>query len=598
MNSLYKSLITILLLSQTACSFNASLFGWSDNSSTTPVEDGDDTTVTKVKGTFPMGDPAFTGEFKNYITATADGKIVFATFDHKVIVASNTGTVLHQFDPVNVDMIMGIAVDSNNKIYITGHYDADADQMTDNYVRFIKKYELDGTFISELATFTDEDPADPAMYIVFSPENPVITSDGSIYVSNHEQIRKYSGAGGTTLLDTIGTAQGSNDGEINGTNTFYVETDGSIYVVDTWTSRLQKFDANGNFVSKFTWPRQVANSIPAGLFRESDGSFVVTERMGADGRVTKFSSTGVLTWVKDGSERPIPNGNPTYDSNMMSLTRYNNKYYLGFRDEVVIYNSDGTFSGQHVKMLSGAAATFRLDNGTFFVGAGNGIHRFNAKGEWQDSFASGRMVYGLTATNDTLYAVDPTTPGLIYKYDFDGNALGTINFGGAGQAMFLSIDKDKNNLYVSDIAGLYKVPVNTEVAAPFGAGTFTMVTGISPQADGTFVILDFDGVAQSTPKRLNADGTLAATTFDVAGSGLSIAYNLATDSTGKIYVSDVIAKKVVIFGSDGTYLTTFTHASIAQPIGIMIDKYDDIFIADGTANNVKKFDKTGAIQVE
>lgn len=574
--------LSTLMLFSSACTMSLDRFGEIISPST---GDGD-SNVTKVKGTFPLGDPAFTGEFKSYLTATPDGKFVFATFDDAIIVTNSLGKVLYQFTPANVHTITGLAVDSSDKIYITGMYASP----NENSLRFLRKFNLDGTNEVELVTYSDEDP-DPMNSMVGRPDSPFVAADGTIYVAILNQIRKYNASGGHT--DTIGTVNGGNDGEIWGNACYFVATDGSVYVADTYSDRVQKFDANGDFESKITWPRNIANGITTSLIRESNGNFVLAERMGMEGRVTAFDSTGAPLWSKDGTER----GSTAYGSDLMSLTKYNNKYYLGYRDELVIYNTDGTFNGRHVKMLNGAAATTRLSDGTFFVGGGNGIHKFNAKGEWQQSFASNQMVYGLVATDSTLYAANPTTPGLIYKYAFDGTSLGSINFGGAGQPIGLSIDKDKN-LFIGDGGGLYKISTVTEASVPIGAGNYTMPIGSSPQKDGTILLLDFDG-ASMTIKRLNSDGTVAAGSFDSAGpAAIGMAYNISTAKDGKVYVSDIVGKKVIVYNADGSYSTTFGNADLTQPLGIYIDVFDDIFIADGTANNVKKFNSAGVLQVE
>lgn len=519
-----------------------------------------------------------------------------------MVVTDSAGNKLHQFTP-SVATITGLAVDSSNNILITW-----TDFSLPDFKRYLKKYDLNGTFISDLVTYGDEDgnpadadPNDLNTYDVVFPENPFIGNDGSIYVSVHGsgsptvQIRKYSTAG--TLLDTIGTVQGSNDGEMNGNQNFFVESDGSVYVVDTWTDRLQKFDANGNFVSKITWPKQVSNSITSSLIREPDGSFVVIERMGAAGRMTAFSSSGVLKWVKDGSERN-DTAYPTYDSNEMSIAKYNGQYYLGFMDEVVIYNTDGSYVGRHAKKLNGPNVTIRLVDGTFFVGTARGIHKYSAKGEWQLSFAPERMIYGLAASNTVVYATDPVTAGLIYKYDFDGNLLGTINYGGVGQPIGLALDKN-GNLFVGDVLGLFKIPTSTEIAAPFGVGAFTTPIGMVPLDDGSIVFMDHN-VAGTVPRKLNADGTLAALTFDTAGPAeIMLGYNIATDSTGKFYVADSVTNKIVVFNSDGTYSKTFSGGNLNQPLNIFIDKYDDIFVPDSQNNVVKKFSSVdGSLQAE
>ncbi|MFV3408424.1 hypothetical protein ACNH6C_07440 [Bdellovibrio bacteriovorus] len=595
---MFKQLSTTLALlgfifTTSACTLSMERFG----ELISPSEEAPDSpNANKVKGTFPLGDPAFTGEFKGHLKATADGLFVFVTFDTEIIVTNNLGKVLHRFTPPDVHTMVGITgltVDSHNKIYITGMYASP----NENSLRFLRKYDLDGSNAQELVTYSDEDP-DPGISMVGLPRNPVVTADGSIYVAVLNQIRKYDSSG--TQVDSIGFVSGDgsgdgvpdDDGEIWGNAIFVVEPDGSVYVADTYSNRIQKFDSDGDYESQFPWPRQLGLETPGGMVRDSSGNFVVTESLGS-GQVTSFSSTGTLLWTKDGTER----GAAAYGGDQMTVTKYDNKYYVSHRDEIVIYGTDGTFLTRHVKMLNGGAATTRLSDGTFFVGAGNGIHKFNAKGEWQLSFASNRVVYGLVATDTTLYAADPMTAGLIHKYAFDGTSLGNINFGGVGQPFGLSIDKDKN-LFVGDAAAMYKISTATEVSTPFGTGNYTMPIGSSPQKDGTVLLIDFNGVSMAI-KRLNADGSVAAGSFDSTGpAAIGVAYNLTTGKDGKVYVGDIVGKKIIVYNADGTYHSSFGSADLTQPIGIYIDSFDDIFVSDGTANNVKKYNSAGVLQTE
>ncbi|UOF02371.1 NHL repeat-containing protein [Bdellovibrio reynosensis] len=610
MGTLYKSLLAILLLTQTACSFNAALFGWSDDSSKTPATDPG-TGAAKVKGSFPLGAFGFTTEHKMFLKSTADGKFVFKTFTNEIVVTDSLGAVLHRFTPA-VGEVTGIAVDSNNKLYITC-----TDSVLPNFTRYLKKFELDGTVIGNLVTYGDEDgnpsdadPNDSNTYVVGRPSSPFVTSDGTVYVAIFSEIRKYNAAG--VLQDTIGLGHGAADGFIQGNPVYYVESDGAVYVVDDYTTRLQKFDSNGDFVSKITWPKQIdyidntsgipvnIQGIPGSIIRNTDGSFVLTEYMGNEGFVVAFSSAGTFLWAKDGSDRNDADY-PVFNGNLMYVSKYNNKYYVGFRDEVAIYNSDGTYAGNHKQRMTGAASVVRLANGTFYVGSGNGIHRYNAKGEWQESFAAGRMIYGLAASDSVLYAVDPTTSGLIYKYSFDGTAQGTITFAGPGaQPMGLSIDKDKTTLYVADGASVYKIPLSTEVAAAFGTGNYDVPAAVSAQKDGTVIVIDIVGGTTTTPKRFNADGTLASTNFDLATSGaIGMSLGVATDSKGRIYVSAALGNKVYVFEANGTFVTTYTSGSLSMPFGMTIDQHDDLFVADSGNSVVKKFSTTdGSIQAE
>nr|WP_295905584.1 NHL repeat-containing protein [uncultured Bdellovibrio sp.] len=583
-NGTSLNFLTMIILSfaLSACSINAEMFGGSkDLNSESPGK-------TTLKGQFPLGDPAFTGEFKNYITAAPSGRFVFASFSNEIYVTTEAGVLLKRFAPTGVTQITGLTVDSNSIIYITGTYDPNP-----NDTRFVRKFDMSGNYLGEVITYTDEGGGSVAL-----PENPYVAADGSIYVSVFSQIRKYNAAG--TLQTTYGSVQGTNDEEIDGAHSFFVETDGTVYVADTWTNRLQKFNANGSFNSKFTWPRQVNTSQLSGLRRETDGSFVLTERMGADGKITAFDGSGTLKWVRDGSER----GTTAYDSNLMSLTKYNGFYYLGYRDSLVLYNAaDGTFHKEYKKLISNPFSVTRSKDGFFFVGAGNGIHKFNAKGEWQTTFgnASGSFYTGIAISSDnTVYVTDVANGGKIFKFDFDGNAQGFLAVPSAATPYGLSIDKD-DTLFIADAGGggLIKLPLSTGIPTSFAVGQYTIPAGVSCQPDGSILIMDFNGVA-SVGKRLNASGTVIDTFGDtgpgtIGGTALGVT---ADPNTGRIYVAHATGNKILVYESNGDYVSEFTNADFRQPFGIYTDSNGDIFVADQLNNNVKKFKSDGTMSLE
>ncbi len=90
-----------------------------------------------------------------------------------------------------------------------------------------------------------------------APRSVAVAPDGSVYVadSRNNRVQKFD-AGGKLVL-TWGTFGASANGQPAPPGTFNepwgvaVGPDGSVYVADTWNHRVQKFDANGQFIS--TW---------------------------------------------------------------------------------------------------------------------------------------------------------------------------------------------------------------------------------------------------------------------------------------------------------------------------------------------------------
>jgi len=128
----------------------------------------------------------------------------------------------------------GIAIDRVGKIYV-----ADAGN---HRVLILKP---DGTFIAEWKG------PEPGFY---GPRRIAIGPDGSIYVvdQGHNRIAKFSPDG--QVLSVWGSA-GNADGQFNDPTSVAVDpATNKVYVADPRNKRIQAFDANGKFVTKWSVP--------------------------------------------------------------------------------------------------------------------------------------------------------------------------------------------------------------------------------------------------------------------------------------------------------------------------------------------------------
>jgi len=128
----------------------------------------------------------------------------------------------------------GIAVDRMSNIYV-----ADASNQC------VQKLAPDGTFIAEWKG------PEPGFY---GPRRIAIGPDDSIYVvdQGHNRIAKFSADGG--VLATWGS-KGNVDGEFNDPTSVAVDAaTNKVYIADPINKRIQVFDANGKFVTKWSVP--------------------------------------------------------------------------------------------------------------------------------------------------------------------------------------------------------------------------------------------------------------------------------------------------------------------------------------------------------
>jgi sugar lactone lactonase YvrE len=131
---------------------------------------------------------------------------------------------------------LGIDVDKKGELYVF-----------DGKLKQIEVYDRDGNYVRSIG--------DPNQFA--RPAGIAVTPDGSrVYAvdiggtsSNEHKVLVFDGQSGKHLFD-IGK-RGIGDGEFNLPRDAVIAPDGSLYVVDGGNFRVEKFDADGKFISKF-----------------------------------------------------------------------------------------------------------------------------------------------------------------------------------------------------------------------------------------------------------------------------------------------------------------------------------------------------------
>lgn len=232
-----------------------------------------------------------------------------------------------------------------------------------------------------------------------------------------------------------------------------VDADGNVYVIDTATSRLQKFDADGNFVASVDVRANAGDvneaSEPWGLGIAPDGTIAVADTFGwkvrlFDSELNRIGEFGRAPDDIDPASNPEPD--ELYGPRDVAFDADGNLWVTdtGF-DRIVVFTRDG----QHVRTIGAGEGPGEgqfdepvgidiASDGTVFV-----ADMFNARvvmlnpdGSWRSAFAvdgwGGRAVTDkpyLTALPDGNVAVTVPNANTVRIYDRNGEVVELLGSG-------------------------------------------------------------------------------------------------------------------------------------------------------------------------
>lgn len=81
-----------------------------------------------------------------------------------------------------------------------------------------------------------------------------------------------------------------------------------------------------------------------------------------------------------------------------------------------------------------------------------------------------------------------------------------------------------------------------------------------------------------------------------ADSRFNVAYGLAIDAAGNVYVSSFAGNTVQKFTADGGYLGIFSSTPLKGPHGMFFDSDGNLLVANNAYQRIDKFSATGAYQ--
>ena len=397
-----------------------------------------------------------------------------------------------------------------------------------------------------------------------------ITADnnGYIYTVTPDSIYKFTNAG--ILIKSWGGA-GSGNGQFNGAQDIAIGLDGSIFISDVINHRVQKFDANGNYLLQWNSHEtgSPALSFMKALCTDKFGNVYVG---GGGGRgetciVQKFNSSGV--WIE------------TFNlsgqvCNSIAINPINQAIYIGSLG-FSIYSSSGVFQNTiepsaannnivAEKMYMKADGSFMATWPGYFQ-----IQFYSAQNSLVDIWSgqpldnNGRYtyVYAYAADNSgNVYVADSKFQ--IIKLSAKGDYIKKWGGLGSGDSQFLSVASmtvsNNNLIYVTDS---------------------TNATVKCFDTDGNFI------------RKWGSKGT---------GSGqFNRPYLVTVDKNNFVYVLDWGNCRIQKFTSTGTFVLEWgscqnVNGTFLYANSLMTDSENNVYLsAPGAGGNILKFTSDGSV---
>jgi DNA-binding beta-propeller fold protein YncE len=252
-----------------------------------------------------------------------------------------------------------------------------------------------------------------------NPRGVAVDSQGNVYVTDtfNHRIQKFDPDG--NFITQWGLS-GFGDGQFYLPIVAATDSNDYVYVADTWNHRIQKFDSSGNFITK--WGSYGSGDgffyAPHGIIADSSGDIYVADTL--NDRIQKFDSSGnfITKWGSSGM------GDSQFNQPHGIFVDPNDNVYVtdSWNHKVQKFDSDGNFIVQ-------------------WGGFGN-----------EDGFFG--VANGITVDSEAFVYVADCWNNRIQKFDPDGIFITKWGNYGSGDGQFyypdgIAIDSE-GNIYVAD----------------------------------------------------------------------------------------------------------------------------------------------------
>jgi tripartite motif-containing protein 71 len=248
--------------------------------------------------------------------------------------------------------------------------------------------------------------------------------------------------------------EGSADGQFREPRGIAVDQSDNVYVADTGNNRIQKFDSNGNFITKLN------SSDQAILFHGPES--VSVDYLG-NVYVADTGGNGILKFTNNGT---YIGALTTFEPKGVATDNFGSVYAAMGDKEIrkKLVNSsflDPWTNYTSFKFTNGVGLAVDSNNNVYVTDSGNNrVEKFSDNGTLisilgKSGKKDGQFLSPLAITvdqSDNVYVAD-TGNNRIQKFDSNGNFITKIGSAGSGDGQFLyptGVAIDLHNLYVTD----------------------------------------------------------------------------------------------------------------------------------------------------
>ena len=428
------------------------------------------------------------------------------------------------------------------------------------------------------------------------PRAVSVDTNGSMYVTDtyNHQILVFDS--NYTYSQTIGSS-GTGNGQFRNPYDIIVTDSGNKYIADFSNNRIQVLDANNNFVrniGSYGSGNGALTSPSAIAVDEEDGRIYVTDT--GNHRIQCFSLAGEFLWgigsgvawnANTAAPQPTSGSQARYFNSPEGITvdTVNDVLYVAdtFNDRICIID----IAEFETSYFGGSR---QLQNGKLLRASGMDVD-------------SNGNIYVTDIFNSAVQVFDTNGDHLRNIGSF-GTAAGYLNYPsevyiGTDEKVYV-VDSFNNRVSIFNTDGSIDTNWWKIGTGNYGTGNGDMMNPmyITQDTYNRFLVAEWDSTYYSTTKRgrvqiFNSDGTYYGSMYVPQASGMAV-----DSKTGQIYVCSASESKVYVFNKDYELERTFGQTGRGSspdfffaPLDIEIDDNLNIYIADYRNNRVVMYDK-------